>query len=146
VICVDASIAAKWIFAEDHSDQALALASACARESRRMMAPVLLPFEVTNVIRKRAIREALTGTEADLAYSRFLAYGVTLTISEDLHRSALTVAQAYNLPAVYDAYYIALAQALDCSLWTDDRRLLRAVGGPLPFVRWIGDYTDGQPL
>lgn len=30
----------------------------------------------------------------------------------------LALAEAYDLPAVYDAYYLALAQLLRCSLWT----------------------------
>lgn len=39
---------------------------------------------------------------------------------------------------------MCLAQTPGCDLWTDDRRLLGALGGTLPFVRWIGDYA-GQP-
>jgi predicted nucleic acid-binding protein len=37
-------------------------------------------------------------------------------------------------------HYIALAELLGATLWTADQRLLRALSGRLPFVRWIADY------
>jgi predicted nucleic acid-binding protein len=37
---------------------------------------------------------------------------------------------------------VALAQHLGCDLWTADQRILRAVGGRLPFVRYVGDYVS----
>jgi len=62
-----------------------------------------------------------------------------------VHRRALQLADTYNLPAAYDAHYLALAEAFGCELWTDDQRLLRRVGGALDFVRWIGDYQPPAP-
>src|SRR5687768_12706516 len=40
---------------------------------------------------------------------------------------------------LYDA--VIVGQRLRGALWTDDRRLLRALAGRLAFVRWIGDYA-----
>lgn len=54
---------------------------------------------------------------------------------------ALTVADAQNLSATYDAQYIALAEQLGCEFWTDDRRLVRQVSATLPSVRWLGDFV-----
>jgi predicted nucleic acid-binding protein len=48
------------------------------------------------------------------------------------------LADEHNLPAAYGAHDVALAELLGAALWTADRRLLRALGGRLPFVRWIG--------
>ena len=53
---------------------------------------------------------------------------------------ALDIADAYGLPAAYDAHYLALADLLGCEFWTDDRRLLRQVSHDLLFVRWLGDF------
>ena len=50
------------------------------------------------------------------------------------------LADALDLPATYDAHYLALAEHLGCELWTDDQRLIRHVATSLPFVRWIGDH------
>ena len=58
-----------------------------------------------------------------------------------LHRQALILADAFGLPAAYDAHYLALAEHFECELWTADRRLLRAVGSGPPFVRPIAEYN-----
>lgn len=71
---------------------------------------------------------------------QFFSVPIILAAPEVFSERALAVADTYGLPAVYDAYYVALAQLLECDLWTNDQRLLRALGGGLPFVKWIGDY------
>jgi predicted nucleic acid-binding protein len=57
-----------------------------------------------------------------------------------VYQQALAIAAAYGLPAAYDAHYVALAQHLDCDLWTDDQRHLCQLGGALPFVRPLANY------
>ena len=145
MICVDASVAAKWVLVEDHSALALALLTWAKRTAATIVAPPLLPFEVANIVRKRMVRQALSLADADQRLAAFLTIPISLIVPERLHRRALALADAHGLPAVYDAHYLALAQHLGCDLWTDDQRLLRAAGGVLPIVRWIGDYDPGTP-
>jgi predicted nucleic acid-binding protein len=65
VIRVDASVAAKWLFPEEYSAQALALASHAAGAKERIIAPVLLPLEITNIFRQRMHQGTLSlGTSA----------------------------------------------------------------------------------
>ena len=59
MIVVDASVAAKWLFVEPYSAQALALVAASARTRQPIAAPALLPFEVANIIRQRMRREGI---------------------------------------------------------------------------------------
>jgi predicted nucleic acid-binding protein len=59
---------------------------------------------------------------------------------QGLYDTALVIAEQNHLGATYDAIYVAVAKSTNDELWTDDRRLLRALGGRLPFVKWIGDY------
>jgi hypothetical protein len=59
VIGVDASVAAKWIFTEQYSEQARALLRAALSAGERIVAPPLLPIEVTNIIRQRMRQEGL---------------------------------------------------------------------------------------
>lgn len=146
MICVDTSVVAKWLFVEEYSDKAMALATTYIRAGQRIVAPPLLPFEVANTIRRHMVRDQLSLPRAYEILARFHSFPIEYELSPEIHQTALAVAERYGLPAAYDAHYIALAQSLDCSLWTDDRRLLRAVSGHLPLVRWIGDYADGQPL
>lgn len=65
---------------------------------------------------------------------------ISLQDPESLHRNAFRIAVSYELPAIYDAYCLALAADAKCPFWTADARLLRTLNGRLLFVRWIGDY------
>lgn len=149
MICVDASLAAKWIFEEDHYQEARALYRDALTASERIVAPPLLPIEVTNIVRQQMRRakppaqQPLSLAEAQEALDRFLAFTIEFSLPPQLHRQALALSDAHGLPAVYDAHYVALAQVLGCSLWTADRNLVDTVREKLPFVRWIGDYRRG---
>ena len=150
MICVDASVAAKWVFAEELQRQAEALYQQTVVTGERIVAPPLLPIEVTNIVRQRMRRAKQSGepplslAEARQHLERFLTFSVELGLPPQLHERALELAAAHGLPAVYDAHYIALAEVLGCELWTADRNLVNALQGKLPFVRWIGDYLKTQ--
>src|SRR5215208_2990501 len=140
MIVLDASVAVKLVFPEQHSDRALALLNAAIQTGDTVLAPPLLPFEVANAIRQRMIRQGLALPRADQIMTRFLAFPILLTAPAGLYNQAITLADAHNLPAAYDAHYVALAQSQSCDLWTDDQRLIRTVGGSLSFVRAIATY------
>ena len=59
-VCVDASVAAKWVLPEEHRDKALTLYEDCQRIDTVVVAPPHLPIEVTNVIRRRVARRLIT--------------------------------------------------------------------------------------
>lgn len=145
MICVDARVAAKWVLPEEYTEQALALYAATVQAREPVVAPLLLPFEVTNIIRQRMLRTNLSLTDADQILTLFFTFPVTLQTAENLSYRALHLADRYGLPATYDAHYVALAELLGCELWTDDRRLLRLLNGALPFVQWIGEYLETAP-
>jgi predicted nucleic acid-binding protein len=143
MICLDASVAAKLILDEPWSDRADALVAATVRSGESIVAPPLLRIEVTNILLKST--QAVDGLSLGEAVTRletFLALPIEIRNLDDLHRRALVLAREHGLPAAYDAHYLALAEALQCALWTDDRRLLRAVVGRLLFVHAIGDFDE----
>ena len=141
MICADASVAIKWLLNEERSDRARALYSAAVQTREPIVAPPLLPLEVTNILRQRMrSKDGLTLDAATQHLDDFLALQIELHNPVGLHYQALVLADALGLPATYDAHYLALAEHLGCELWTDDRRLLRNVASSLPFVRWIGDH------
>lgn len=144
MICIDASIAIKLLFSEEFSPQAEALVIAEAADGQTLYAPPLIGFEVTNVIRQRVRRGILTPDQAPAFVSDFAAIGIVMLPIALSHQRALALANAYNLPAAYDAHYVALAEWLHCPFWTNDRRLVNTVAASLPFVRWIGDYQPDQ--
>ncbi|TAK33918.1 MAG: PIN domain-containing protein [Chloroflexota bacterium] len=140
MICVDASVAAKWILPEERSEHALALLRETSRAGGWIVAPPLLPIEIANVIRRRMLRQCLSIDDARQLLSEFSDFMLHVISPSDLSEQALILADAHKLPAVYDAHYVALASLLGCDLWTDDRRLVRTLSGSLPYVRWIGGY------
>lgn len=87
--------------------------------------PDLLRIEVLAVIRKRLIAGALTTTQADDAVGDLLDLPISVFPSAPLLRTAWALRD--NLTA-YDACYVALAEALDCTLLTADARLANAPG------------------
>src|SRR5687768_1648460 len=138
MICVDASVAVKWILEEERSDRADALYDATVDAGQPIVAPPLLPLEVTNILRQRMRAQSgislVTATEF---LDAFLTLPIKFHNPVGLHYQALVLADALGLPGTYDAHYLALAEHLGCELWTDDQRLLRHVAERLPFVRWI---------
>jgi len=132
VIRVDSSVAVKWMLAEERSDRAYALYEEAIRENEPIVAPPLLPIEGTNVLyRRRRKLDGPTITQVAAALDQFLAFPIVLIGPPDLHLRALVLADTYGPPATYDAH---------CDLWTDDRRLLRALGGRVPFVQSLIEF------
>ena len=141
MICVDASVAIKWLLKEERSDRAIALYDATTNANQPVVASPLLPLEVTNILRQRMrAQDGISLTRATEHLATFLALRIELHNPAGLHHQALVLADALGLPATYDAHYLALAEHLSCELWTDDQRLIRNVATSLPFVRWIGDH------
>ena len=141
MICVDASVAVKWVLEEELSDLALVLYDVVVQAGQAIVAPPLLPLEVTNILRQRMrANSGVSLTDATEQLDDFLALPIDYYNPLGLHHQALVLADALDLPATYDAHYLALTEHLGCEMWTDDQRLIRRVATSLPFVRWIGDY------
>jgi predicted nucleic acid-binding protein len=138
LICVDASLAAKWVLAEEDSDSAEGFY--LAHRGEGIIAPSFMPAEVTNAIWRKVVRNLLDLTEARAALNTFLAFEVELAAHPDIYRTALSLAEQFQPRAAYDMHYVALAQIAGCELWTADQRLLNALGGRLPFVRPLAEF------
>ena len=141
---VDASVAVKWVLAEELTDQARSLLRASVRLP--FIAPPHLNSEVTNALyqRVRATDPAkhISETEASGALERFLGFRIELRTETALYQQALVFARAHHLPTICDSLYVVLAQMTNTELWTSDQRLLRAVSTVAPWVRWIGDFLQ----
>lgn len=87
--------------------------------------PDVADVETAAVLRKRWIAKELT----DERFARALA--ILPDLSFQRYPASTMLQRAYELRAtvtVYDAVYVALAEALDCPLLTADARLARAPG------------------
>lgn len=121
MIVVDASTAVAGLLNDGPARELLA--------TEQLHAPHLIDLEVASVLRRQAAASLLTIAQAEAALGAWLRLGVT----RHPHGELLERVWRYrhNLSA-YDASYVALAEAMRCSLVTLDVRLARAPGITCP--------------
>ncbi|NNF13484.1 MAG: type II toxin-antitoxin system VapC family toxin [Gemmatimonadetes bacterium] len=94
-------------------------------QSDHLVAPHLLPVEVTDVLRRAALAGKLSSDLAALAFGDLQAVGV------DLYPFSPFASRVWSLRdnvSAYDAWYVALAELLGADLATLDLRIGRAPG------------------
>jgi len=83
----------------------------------------------------------LTPEEGKRTLSLAQTLGVQLaTPDNELMRLSFDWTIRLDRAAAYDSFSLALAEVLQCDLWTADQRLYNAVNEP--WVRWIGIRDD----
>ena len=55
-----------------------------------------------------------------------MSLGIVFLGPPNIHGRALELATQLNQTAAYDSHYLALAETLNCALWTADARFYRA--------------------
>ena len=133
-VCVDSSLVLKLAVPEEDSERAQEQWEQWAQQGTEVVAPPLLWYEVTSVLRNRAHRGRLTLDESSEALEALLSLNISIVSPTDLHRRAWELATRLDQPTAYDAHYLALAQELDCPFWTADHRLYQATRDTLPGV------------
>jgi predicted nucleic acid-binding protein len=121
----------KLLLPEVDSEQAETVWGSWLAGSTPIFAPALMPFEVTSAIRKQVQRDLITVDRGKAAVEAFraLALDIILIPAADLYMATWALADRYQRPNLYDAYYVALAESLDCPLWTADDHLRRIMPG-----------------
>ena len=140
-VVVDASLAAKWLVEEEDSDKAHALLQSWVSRGIARVAPYLMPFEVANTLHRRVVRGELTVVDGARLIARLLGSQLELHQTPNLHARALELASLLRQGAAYDAHYLALAETLDCELWTADEKFYRAASPVVDNLRWIGEFV-----
>ena len=139
-ICVDASLVLKLVIVEDDSSKAQHLWNTWIEADAEIVAPLLLAFEGTSVIRNKLYRGLVPPEEAELMFRAFHLLGVSFLYPEGLHQRAWALAEQFDRPQAYDSHYLALAEILSLELWTADERLYNSVRHDLTWVKWLDNY------
>lgn len=99
--------------------------------SDSLAAPHMLTVEVSNILRRSALAGAISPEQASLAYSDLLDLRVELFPYAPF---ATRIWDLRDNVTCYDAWYVALAEALNAPLATLDVRLAKASGPRCRFL------------
>ena len=138
-VVVDASIVVKWLVTEEHTEEADALARHWLTQGTQMVAPHHMRVEASNALFKRMVRGEHSLEAVFSGIESLLAMSIALHDVSGLHLRAAELAAELRQGAVYDAHFLALAESLECELWTADQRFQRAASAAGRDVRWVGE-------
>ncbi len=140
-VVVDASLVFKWLVEEEDTDKAEAVLEDWDRRGVTLAAPYLMPFEVINALHGRVRRGDLTFEQAAFLFEDRISSEIELYYTPTLHRRALELASELGQGAVYDAHYLALAEILDCEMWTADERFYRSASPASARLRLLTEFV-----
>jgi len=133
---IDANLIAALVVPLPYSDQATQKIVAWRRAGVELLAPVLLEYEITAILRKAVVAQWLTTDLAVEAIGEILTLNIQcLAPTAHLHERALRWAERLGHSKAYDAQYLALAEQEGIELWTADRRL--ASGAQQAGAHWV---------
>ena len=104
--------------------------------SNDLLAPHLLPVEVASTLRATAMADRISGDAAALAHGDLVEMSLRLVPYEPF---ADRVWELRHNVTPYDAWYVAVAEAVDAPLATLDLRLSQASGPRCDFTLPQGD-------
>ena len=133
---VDASVAIKWFVPEIHSDAALR----ARHGGYRLHVPAFMMLELGNVLAKKIRREELTRSEGDAILKELKQLPLQRHVDERLFPTAYALACDTHR-SLYDCLYLALAEAVDGTMITADRKFYAALadGAYGRRVLWVED-------
>lgn len=137
---IDASVVLRGFFPDEGGTaQAQALIRDYTLDAVELLAPTLLPYEVTNAI-VQAVRqgriEPQVGKEVLSTFQE-----LAIPTAEPSFARVLEFAHRFDRSA-YDAAYLALAEERETQFLTSDLRLFNAVRNDLAWVVRLLDYTS----
>ncbi len=139
-IVVDTSVLIKWIKSRDEEliQEARSLLARIEKKSLQVVVPALLLYEIGNIL---LLKTSLDPEALAVALDQVRALPFTVVGPDaDLLRRTARLGRELNI-TFYDASFIALAEQLDCTFVTADRKLHDRVSR-LPRVRHLSAVAD----
>ena len=119
---VDASVAVKWLVAEEDAD----IADRLAAGGQELHAPRLMASETANVLWRKARAGEIERAEAAAGMALLTDMPVLWNDDETVGADAVRLALALEHP-VHDCMYLALAHRIGATVVTADRRFVTVV-------------------
>ncbi|MDE0172408.1 MAG: type II toxin-antitoxin system VapC family toxin [Defluviicoccus sp.] len=139
---VDASVAVKWLVAEEDAD----IADRLAASGEELHAPRLMASEVANALWRKARLGQIERAEAGAAMTVLSDMPMRWNDDETVGADAVRLALALEHP-VYDCVYLALAHRIGATVVTADRRFVTAVASTVhgEAVTTLAHYAGTEP-
>ncbi len=148
-ICLDSSVLIKLLVFEEGSEDAEKLLEAAIDSHLEILLPAFAWVEVGSVLRQKVKKREITCDEAEEAWQIFRNLSlITYLESDELRELAWEIASTLDLPTLYDAAYLAVAEIASknskgtCEFWTADRKLFQAAKGTKDYVRLLGQEVN----
>jgi predicted nucleic acid-binding protein len=130
-VTVDAGFTFKLLVPNPQREPFKQLVRQWAREQSVICAPYLWLYELTSILTKMVYFGEIDEVDAHNSLELALTLGVQLIPpNTDQAQKAFAWTRRLQRVAAYDSFYLALAQSLECDLWTTDQRLVNAVRQP----------------
>lgn len=136
-VCVDAGLVVKLVTQEPDSDRVDALFARWQSQKTRLIAPAFAIVEIDSVLRQKVHRGQLSEEAADRSFAAACQVPLRTPVVKRHRERAWEITKEFQLPQVYDAAYLALAERAGCEFWTADQKLYERVKGKLGFVRLV---------
>lgn len=135
VVCIDASVFLRVLLPDEQTPEAIEFWEELTSAGRAVIAPHLFIWECANAILRAFRQGRLDLLTAENLLGDLGAAPIKLLPVEDKTLDAWrSFIIPFDMPAAYDACYLALAHEVGCELWTADLRLYRRAGQALSWV------------
>jgi predicted nucleic acid-binding protein len=130
---LDASVGAKAVLPELHSDKAVRLLDEYRQALHDLLSPDFYPVEVAHALTRAERQGRITPAEGAVAMQATLRLLPRLEAAVPLLPRAYAVSSTLRV-GVYDCVYVALAERERCELVTADDKLVKNLGKHFPFI------------
>jgi predicted nucleic acid-binding protein len=140
-VCIDASLALKWVLPEIYTNRAQEVLRNWLLEGVSLVAPTLFIYEIASALRNKVHRQVITLEEGFLALNlnQIRSGNIELIYRPELVEMGWAISERLGLPTAYDSFYLALAEHEGCEFWTADENLVnRLENNKIKWARWIG--------
>lgn len=134
---LDSSVVIKWFCEEEDTQTALAFREGHIKGELEIVDPDLVLYEIANALR---YNKSISENDVKGAVDSLLRLGIDIIVpTKEVTDEAVSLAFKYDI-TVYDAYFIALAKALQFTSVTADEKLYNKVK-ELLFVKLLKDFS-----
>jgi predicted nucleic acid-binding protein len=136
-VAIDASFLLKLFLPEDSSDQVEQKWGSWIEESVEVIAPTLMVYEVSSVLRNKVHRGILKEEDGLEIIDKLKDLDISLIYTKELMEIAWEIAGVLKAPNLYDSAYLAVAGFFRVPFWTADLKLYQSARRHYPFIMKI---------